>query len=119
MITYPAKKQVKMRTYQPNIKPHSGQIEKACRAMVKAKKPVLYVGGGVILSGGNEALTNLARRLNIPVTMTLMGLGGLPGTDPLSLGMLGMHGSSAANMSVAKTDVLIAVGSRFDRNTFL
>ena len=114
LIAYPAKKQVKMRTYQPNTKPHSGQVEKACRAMIKAKKPVLYVGGGVILSGGNEELTKLARRLNIPVTMTLMGLGGFPGTDPLSLGMLGMHGSYAANMSVAKSDVLIAVGSRFD-----
>jgi len=114
LISYPEKQPVKMRTYQPNTKPHSGQIEKACRAMVKAKKPVLYVGGGVILSGGNEELTKLARRLNIPVTMTLMGLGGFPGTDPLSLGMLGMHGSYAANMSVAKSDVLIAVGSRFD-----
>ncbi|MGD9947497.1 MAG: biosynthetic-type acetolactate synthase large subunit [Desulfobulbus sp.] len=114
MVPYPAKKQVKMRTYQPNTKPHSGQIEKACRSLLKAKKPVLYVGGGVILSNGNEELTKLARRLNIPVTMTLMGLGGFPGTDPLSLGMLGMHGSYAANMSVAKSDLLIAVGSRFD-----
>ncbi len=114
LIAYPTKKQIKMRTYQPNIKPHSGQIEKACRAMIKAKKPVLYVGGGVILADGSEELTKLARRLNIPVTMTLMGLGGFPGTDPLSLGMLGMHGSYAANMSVAKSDVLIAVGSRFD-----
>jgi acetolactate synthase-1/2/3 large subunit len=114
MVPYPAKKDVKMRTYQPNVKPHSGQIEKACRSMLKAKRPVLYVGGGVILSGGHEELTKLARRLNIPVTMTLMGLGGFPGTDPLSLGMLGMHGSYAANMSVAKSDLLIAVGSRFD-----
>ncbi|MDD2463149.1 MAG: biosynthetic-type acetolactate synthase large subunit [Desulfobulbus sp.] len=114
MVPYPVKKEVKMRTYQPNVKPHSGQIEKACRSMIKAKRPVLYVGGGVILSDGNEELTKLARRLNIPVTMTLMGLGGFPGTDPLSLGMLGMHGSYAANMSVAKSDVLIAVGSRFD-----
>jgi acetolactate synthase-1/2/3 large subunit len=115
LITYPAqKKPVKMRTYQPNLNPHAGQVEKACRAMLKAKKPVLYIGGGVILSDANEELTKLARRLNIPVTMTLMGLGGFPGTDPLSLGMLGMHGSYAANMSVAKSDLLIAVGSRFD-----
>ncbi|MGE4561152.1 MAG: biosynthetic-type acetolactate synthase large subunit, partial [Desulfobulbus sp.] len=113
-VPYPAKKQVKMRTYQPNVKPHAGQVEKACRAMLKARKPVLYAGGGVILSNANEELTKLARRLNIPVTMTLMGLGGFPGTDPLSLGMLGMHGSYAANMSVAKSDVLIAVGARFD-----
>ncbi|WP_448875278.1 biosynthetic-type acetolactate synthase large subunit [Desulfobulbus propionicus] len=115
LLTYPAqKKPIKMRTYQPNVNPHAGQVEKACRAMLKAKKPVLYIGGGVILSDANEELTHLARRLNIPVTMTLMGLGGFPGTDPLSLGMLGMHGSYAANMSVAKSDLLIAVGSRFD-----
>jgi acetolactate synthase I/II/III large subunit len=113
-IAYPPKKPIKMQTYQPNVNPHPNQVEKACHAMIKAKRPVLYVGGGVILSGANEELTQLARRLNIPVTMTLMGLGGFPGTDPLSLGMLGMHGSYAANMSVAKSDLLIAVGSRFD-----
>ena len=114
MINFPAKTPIKMQTYQPNVNPHPNQVEKACQACLKAKKPVLYAGGGVILSGGNEELTKLARRLNIPVTMTLMGLGGFPGTDPLSLGMLGMHGSYAANMSVAKSDLLIAVGSRFD-----
>jgi len=114
MISYPPKKPIRMQTYQPNVNPHPNQVEKACRACLKAKRPVLYVGGGVILSGANQELTHLARRLNIPVTMTLMGLGGFPGTDPLSLGMLGMHGSYAANMSVAKSDLLIAVGSRFD-----
>ncbi|WP_028318281.1 biosynthetic-type acetolactate synthase large subunit [Desulfobulbus elongatus] len=114
LLTYPPKKPIKMQTYQPNVNPHPNQVEKACRACLRAKRPVLYVGGGVILSGANEELTTLARRLNIPVTMTLMGLGGFPGTDPLSLGMLGMHGSYAANMSVAKSDLLIAVGSRFD-----
>ena len=113
-IAYPPKKPIKMQTYQPHVDPHPNQVEKACRACLKAKRPVLYVGGGVILSGANEELTHLARRLNIPVTMTLMGLGGFPGTDPLSLGMLGMHGSYAANMSVAKSDLLIAVGARFD-----
>ena len=114
MITFPPRKPIKMQTYQPNVNPHPYQVEKACHACLKAKRPVLYVGGGVILSGGNEELTRLARRLNIPVTMTLMGLGAFPGTDPLSLGMLGMHGSYAANMSVAKSDLLIAVGARFD-----
>nr|WP_320011741.1 biosynthetic-type acetolactate synthase large subunit [uncultured Desulfobulbus sp.] len=114
LVPFPEKKPVSMRTYQPTVKPHARQIEKACKELVTAKRPVLYVGGGVILSEGNEELTKLARRLNIPVTMTLMGLGGFPGTDPLSLGMLGMHGSYAANMSVAKSDLLIAVGSRFD-----
>ncbi len=116
LIAYPPKNKepIRMQTYQPNTDPHPNQVEKACRAIIKAKRPVLYVGGGVISSNSNEELTQLARRLNIPVTMTLMGLGGFPGTDYLSLGMLGMHGSYAANMSVAKSDLLIAVGSRFD-----
>ncbi len=113
-VDYPEKKPIKMATYQPNTTPHPRQVEKACRAILKAKRPVLYTGGGVILSDSNEELTTLARRLSLPVTMTLMGLGGFPGTDPLSLGMLGMHGSYAANMAVAKSDLLIAVGSRFD-----
>lgn len=114
MVTYPAKKPIKMQTYQPNVKPHANQVAKACHACIRAKRPVLYVGGGVILSGAHEELKRFATRLNIPVTMTLMGLGGFPGTDPLSLGMLGMHGSYAANMAVAKSDLLIAIGSRFD-----
>ncbi len=114
IIDYPEKTPVKMPTYQPNTTPHPRQVEKACRAILKAKRPVLYVGGGVILSDSHEELTTLARRLSLPVTMTLMGLGGFPGTDPLSLGMLGMHGTYAANMAVAKSDLLIAVGSRFD-----
>ncbi len=113
-IVYPELKKTRMQTYQPNVKPHPGQVEKACRALLQSQKPVLYVGGGVILSDANEELTHLAKKLNIPVTMTLMGLGGFPGTDPLSLGMLGMHGTYAANMAVAKSDLLIAVGSRFD-----
>ena len=113
-VDYPEKKPVRMATYQPNTTPHPRQVEKACRAILKAKRPVLYAGGGVILSDSSAELTALARRLGLPVTMTLMGLGGFPGTDPLSLGMLGMHGSYAANMAVAKSDLLIAVGSRFD-----
>ncbi len=113
-ITYPEAKTISMRTYKPTYEPHPGQIEKACQAMLKAKKPVIYAGGGVILSDSNEELTSLARQLNIPVTMTLMGLGGFPGTDPLSMGMLGMHGTYYANMAVANCDLLIAVGARFD-----
>lgn len=113
-ITYPELKPISMRTYKPTYEPHPGQIEKACQTMLKAKKPVIYAGGGVILSNSNEELTELARRLNIPVTMTLMGLGGFPGTDPLSMGMLGMHGTYFANMAVANCDLLIAVGARFD-----
>mgnify|MGYP001225596784 CR=1 FL=1 len=114
MITFPEKKKIKMQTYQPNYDPHPGQIEKACKAILAAKRPVLYVGGGVILSNASKELTDLAHKLSAPVTMTLMGLGGFPGTDKQSLGMLGMHGSYAANMSVAKSDLLIAVGARFD-----
>lgn len=114
MMTFPEKKEIKMQTYQPNLDPHPGQIEKACKACLKAKRPVLYIGGGVILSNGSKELTELAEKLQVPVTMTLMGLGGFPGTNSLSLGMLGMHGSYASNMAVAKSDLLIAVGARFD-----
>ncbi|PIE59214.1 MAG: acetolactate synthase, large subunit, biosynthetic type [Desulfobulbus propionicus] len=113
-VHFPDRKDTRMQTYQPNTTPHPRQVEKAGKALVSAKKPVLYAGGGVILADGSRELTQLAHRLNIPVTMTLMGLGAFPGTDPLSLGMLGMHGSYAANMAVAKSDLLIAVGSRFD-----
>ncbi len=114
MINFPEMKQVKMRTYRPTYEPHPGQVEKACKAILKAKRPVIYAGGGVVLSDANEELTALARKLNIPVTMTLMGLGGFPGTDSLSMGMLGMHGTYYANMAVAKSDLLISVGARFD-----
>ncbi|NTV15410.1 MAG: biosynthetic-type acetolactate synthase large subunit [Desulfobulbaceae bacterium] len=113
-INFPEEKPIRMRTYRPTNEPHPGQIEKACQAILKAKKPVLYIGGGVIAANANEEVTDLARKLTIPVTMTLMGLGGFPGTDPLSLGMLGMHGTYYANMAVAECDLLIAVGARFD-----
>lgn len=113
-LTYPVKKDIKMSSYQPTYKPHPVQIEKACKKIMKAKKPVLYVGGGVILSDSSKELTELAIKLNIPVTMTLMGLGAFPGTHELSMGMLGMHGTYTANMAVAECDLLIAVGARFD-----
>ncbi|BHH83919.1 biosynthetic-type acetolactate synthase large subunit [Desulforhopalus sp. 52FAK] len=113
-MTYPPKKDVKLSSYQPTYKPHPVQIEKACKKIMKAKKPVLYVGGGVILSDSAKELTELAIKLNIPVTMTLMGLGAFPGTHELSMGMLGMHGTYTANMAVAECDLLIAVGARFD-----
>ncbi len=111
---YPEKKPINMLSYQPNYKPHPRQIEKACKLILKAKRPVLYVGGGVILSNASEQLTELALKCNIPVTMTLMGLGAFPGTHELSMGMLGMHGTYTANMAVAKSDLLISVGARFD-----
>jgi acetolactate synthase-1/2/3 large subunit len=113
-ITFPEEKPIRMRTYRPTYEPHPGQIEKACQAVLNAKRPVLYIGGGVIASNANEEVTELGRKLSIPVTMTLMGLGGFPGTDPLSMGMLGMHGTYYANMAVAECDLLIAVGARFD-----
>ncbi len=113
-IDFPEPKPIKMRTYRPTYEPHPGQVEKACKAILKAQKPVIYAGGGVIHANANEEVTELARKLTIPVAMTLMGLGGFPGTDPLSMGMLGMHGTYYSNMAVANCDLLIAVGARFD-----
>lgn len=114
MCQYPEKTTVSMPNYQPSYTPHHIQVEKACKLIMEARRPVLYVGGGVILSGANRELTELATKLNIPVTMTLMGLGAFPGTNKLSMGMLGMHGTYTANMAVAECDLLIAVGARFD-----
>lgn len=114
MIDFEDRKPIKMHSYQPNYEPHMGLVEKACRLIKEASKPVLYVGGGVILSDAAPELTELAIKLNIPVTMTLMGLGGFPGNHELSMGMLGMHGTYTANMAVAESDLLISVGARFD-----
>ena len=115
MIDYPEKQEpIEIESYQPNYTPHPGQIAKACKLIMQAKKPVLYVGGGVILSDANKELTEFAERLQIPVTMTLMGLGAFPASSELSMGMLGMHGTYTANMAVADSDLLIAVGARFD-----
>ena len=109
---YPEK--VFIRSYQPTYEGHPGQIQRAVKLIVKSKRPVLYTGGGIISSNASKELTLLAERLGIPVTMTLMGLGGFPGNHPLSLGMLGMHGTYRANMAVMESDLLIAIGSRFD-----
>jgi acetolactate synthase-1/2/3 large subunit len=114
LLTFPDRPVMNMLSYQPTYKPHPVQIEKACKKIIKAKKPILYVGGGVILSDSSKELNELATKLNIPVTMTLMGLGAFPGTSDLSMGMLGMHGTYTANMAVAECDLLIAVGARFD-----
>ena len=105
---------VSMRSYQPSAKGHSGQIRKAARMLLSAKRPVIYAGGGVIQGEGSEKLTALARRLNYPVTNTLMGLGAYPGSDRQFLGMLGMHGFYEANMAMHHSDVILAVGARFD-----
>ncbi len=105
---------VKMRSYNPNIKPHAGQIKKVAQLIRDAERPIIYAGGGVITSKGHEALTWLAQNLHIPVTATLMGLGCFPGKDKLWLGMLGMHGTYAANMAINNADLVLAVGARFD-----
>jgi acetolactate synthase-1/2/3 large subunit len=109
---YPEK--IKLRSYNPVTEPHGKQIERAYRLIEKAKRPVIYAGGGVIISEADKELRALAKAMYIPVTMTLMGLGGFPGTHELSLGMLGMHGTYCANMAMANSDLIIAVGARFD-----
>ena len=109
---YPDK--VSIRGYQPTYDGHPGQIERAMKLIVKSRRPVLYAGGGIISSNASKELTLFADRLGIPVTMTLLGLGGFPGNHRLSLGMLGMHGTYRANMAVMDSDLLIAVGTRFD-----
>ena len=113
-VSFTKPKPIKMQTYRPTYEPHPGQVAKACKAILRAKKPVIYAGGGVIASNANKELTELAKNLQIPTTMTLMGLGVFPGTDSLSMGMLGMHGTYFANMAVANCDLRIAVGARFD-----
>lgn len=105
---------VSLRSYNPNYDGHPGQIKKAARLMVRARRPVLYVGGGVISADAHEELRALAELTQIPVTTTLMGLGAFPADHPLALDMLGMHGTYYANMAVHHCDLLIAVGARFD-----
>ncbi|MEX2147943.1 MAG: biosynthetic-type acetolactate synthase large subunit [Candidatus Rokuibacteriota bacterium] len=105
---------VSLRSYNPNYDGHPGQIKRAAKAMLRARKPVLYVGGGVISSDAHAELRELAELTQIPVTTTLMGLGAFPSAHPLSLDMLGMHGTYYANMAVHHSDVLVAVGARFD-----
>jgi acetolactate synthase I/II/III large subunit len=105
---------VEIRGYKPTVEGHPKQVERAVAMIMQAKKPVLYVGGGVILGNASEELTTLAKRLGIPVTTTLMALGAFPENHHLSLGLLGMHGTYCANMAVSNCDVLIAVAARFD-----
>lgn len=107
-------KKIELRSYRPTYNAHPRQIEKAAALILKARRPVIYAGGGVITSHSSSELKALAEGLMIPVTTTLMGLGAFPGRHPLWLGMLGMHGTYWANMSVAHSDLLIAVGARFD-----
>jgi acetolactate synthase-1/2/3 large subunit len=111
-FNYP--KTIEIRGYKPPSKGRPEEIKKIAQAIEKSARPLLYVGGGVILSGAEKELTKLARYTGIPVTMTMMGLGAFPGDDPLSLGMLGMHGTAYANHAVQNADLIIAVGARFD-----
>src|SRR5437016_2110893 len=106
--------EVHLRSYNPTYEGHPGQIKKAARAIVRAKRPVLYVGGGVIASDASPELMELAELTQIPLTQTLMGLGSFPMAHPLSLDMLGMHGTYYANMAVHNSDLLVAIGARFD-----
>ncbi|MEH6467552.1 MAG: thiamine pyrophosphate-dependent enzyme, partial [Porticoccus sp.] len=109
---YPEK--VKIRSYQPTTKGHTGQIKRAIKTLLAAKRPIIYSGGGVVLGNASSQLTELAKLLNIPVTNTLMGLGAYPGTDRQFVGMLGMHGTYEANAAMHHADVILAVGARFD-----
>ena len=113
-IPYDYPKKVKIRSYNPVVKGHPGQIKKAMDLMLSAQRPVFYTGGGVVLDDAGKQLCELVRELDFPITSTLMGLGAYPGSDRQFLGMLGMHGTYEANMAMHETDVLIAIGARFD-----
>lgn len=105
---------IKIKSYNPTYHANPRQVKRALELMLSARRPVLYTGGGIILSDASEELSKFAHLLQIPVTSTLMGLGGYPGDDPLWMGMLGMHGTYCANMAVSKADLLVAIGARFD-----
>ena len=111
---YAFPQEVEMRSYLPVTKGHSGQIKKAVEMMLSAKRPILYTGGGVILGDASAELTELTHKLGFPITQTLMGLGAFPASDKQSVGMLGMHGTYEANLSMHHSDLIIAIGSRFD-----
>ncbi|HRC70971.1 MAG TPA: acetolactate synthase 3 large subunit [Candidatus Competibacter sp.] len=107
-------KKVKLRSYNPTVKGHAGQIRKAVDLILSAKRPMMYTGGGVILSDGSPELVELTQLLGYPITNTLMGLGAYPATDKQFVGMLGMHGTYESNLAMHHCDVLIAIGARFD-----
>ncbi len=113
-IAYDYPKEISMRSYNPVVKGHSGQIKKGLDLFLKAKRPIIYAGGGVVLGEGSAELIEFAKLLGYPVTNTLMGLGGYPATDKQFVGMLGMHGTYEANMAMHESDVIMAIGVRFD-----
>ena len=107
-------KSISMRSYQPTSEGHTGQIRKAVQVLLAAKRPIIYSGGGIIASNCSDKLTELVRLLGYPCTNTLMGLGAYPATDPLFVGMLGMHGTYEANLAMHECDVMLCIGARFD-----
>lgn len=113
-VPYTALKNVSLRSYNPTLRGHPRQIKKAMDLLLSAQRPVLYCGGGIVSGDASNELRELASRLNLPVTSTLMGLGGFDGTHPQFLGMLGMHGTFEANKAMANADVILALGARFD-----
>ncbi|PQJ45061.1 acetolactate synthase, large subunit, biosynthetic type [Vibrio campbellii] len=116
-LPYEYPESISMRSYKPTTSGHKGQIKKALKSLVEAKKPVLYIGGGAVISGANEHIQALSDGLNLPVVSTLMGLGAFPGTHKNSLGMLGMHGTYEANMAMHEADLIFGIGVRFDDRT--
>ncbi|MCK9609129.1 MAG: acetolactate synthase 3 large subunit [Methylomonas sp.] len=113
-VPYKYPKKISMRSYNPVVIGHKGQIKRAVEVLLAAQRPMIYSGGGVILGEGHKELTELTQMLGYPITNTLMGLGGYPATDKQFLGMLGMHGTYEANMAMHESDVILAVGARFD-----
>lgn len=116
-FNYHYPKEVSLRSYNPTVQGHKGQIKKALKAILVAKKPVLYVGGGAVISESNQELIEFAQKLNLPVTSSLMGLGAYPSTDKQFLGMLGMHGTYEANNAMHESDLILGIGVRFDDRT--
>lgn len=116
-FAYEYPKDVALRSYNPTVQGHKGQIKKALKAILVAKKPVLYLGGGVVISEASQEATAFAQRLNLPVTSSLMGLGAYPSTDKQFLGMLGMHGTFEANNAMHESDLILGIGVRFDDRT--
>jgi len=114
VMEYAPPGEVKLKSYNPTYKPNMKQLKKIVKLIQGSERPIIFAGGGVILSKGSQELTDLARKTRIPVTTSLMGLGAFPGSDPLSLGMIGMHGTYRANMVTSVCDLMISVGVRFD-----
>ena len=113
-VPYEYPKKVSIRSYNPVVSGHKGQIKKAVELLLSAQKPIIYSGGGVVLGEASKELTEFTRELGYPITNTLMGLGAYPATDKQNIGMLGMHGTYEANMAMHESDVIIAIGARFD-----